>query len=217
MDYIDKGEVLLKYLPNTKVLLSISKRRAIEFENYTGDIFTTEITTDDAGEARSTIIYSYESIEDLLILSPVTVTAFVKLKGVDQKIAEYVINAKNNWQNLLREFMDPKKCPGARANPCTDWFKHVTGDNESLNGPANNLYEFISRDYEMPFYTYKGQSDFVCGLYQERILAWFYNIRFNANKLTASKVNGIECLPYNIVEGDTQVCRYSPSWNQRPE
>jgi len=199
--YIDKGAVFLKYLPNTRVLLRLSKGHAIEFENYTEDIFTTEVTTDEGGEARARVIYTYESIEDMLELSPVTMSAFIETKEADHKIAEYKIDAAENWKRLLSEFKNPDKCPGARANPCTEWFRVITCDYEGLNGPANNYYEFISRFEYRPFYTYKGQSDFVCGAYQERILSWFYNKRFNENKVIASQVNGIECLPYNVANG----------------
>jgi len=201
MDYIDKGEVLLMYLPNTKVMLSISKGHAIEFENYTEDIFTTEVTTDEGGEARATIIYTYESIEDMLELSPATISALIEKEETDQKIAEYKIDVSNNWNRLLSEYKNPEKCPGARANPCKEWFKVVTGDREYLNGLANNYYELISRYEHRPFYTYKGQSDFVCGAYQDRLLSWFYHKRFNINRQIASQVNGIEGLPYNVANG----------------
>jgi len=202
--YIDKGEVLLKFAPNTKVFLEIPKgSNGIEFDDSNVDNLTTYVTTDSKGEGRTTVKYTFNALQDMLNSATTRIIAYYNCYGgaYGTKIAEYNYNVYDNWYKLISDYKDPKKCPGARANPCTLWFQNVTGDSgpaQLLNGIANNVFALIGDFKHIPFYTYKGQELFACGHYQARIMSWYFRKKLNKDKNIAAEVNGIECFPYTM-------------------
>jgi hypothetical protein len=197
-EYIDKGEILLKYVPDTEVYLNISEGARLEFDDPGSDGYSATVITDGKGEARIRVKYTFLKLEDMQDHPEIRVDAYIRDQQDEiKRIATYEYNVSENFDQLLEEFEDPELCPGARSNPCDLWFQKVVRNVGALKGDATWLFAMISKVHHFPFYTYKGQSDFLSGPYQARLMSWFYNKRFHKNKKIAARVNGIECLPYD--------------------
>ncbi len=204
--YIDRGVIYVKSVPNRNILLDIPEASSIiEFIEYTEDRITTVVQTNAAGEVEVPIKYvisnqtlsGKEDIFELIDnLGSVHVKGYYQTKSDAgshiydgkswQLFNDYFFNIKDNWLNVVTEYKDPQKCPGAKANPC--YSSSLVTDGIMTN--------FISSVLRQDFY-----DNFSCSKYQERLLSWFYNKRFNTDKRARSKVNGIEMLPYSSIGG----------------
>jgi hypothetical protein len=216
--WLDRGVVEVTSHPNTNILLAIPQGNNVtEFTNPSDNALLTIVSTDAAGKATAGIRYKFDTVDNLLNHSPsVRVIGYYNTysgQGTRDyggesyyEFKDYSFNANVNWNRVMSDYMDPAKCPEAKANPCMSslWILKMYPEKHyslEINGMLTNVLTAVSKHKPLPGITYKGMEQFTCQAYQERLMSWFYKKRQHADKRVAAQVNGLEMLPYTILGG----------------
>ena len=142
-------------------------------------------TINGEGEALAELVYGYTSMEDMQAHPNIKVIAATAQGAVS---AEYVINVKQNWEDLKAEYLEFQ---GAAANPCLSWIDQIAWVNYH-NGFLLNVGDYAGVNPP-------GHGDFVCGMYSKRIFLWLMGKRFHTDKSVAAKMNGLVPMVYKTV------------------